>query len=73
MKKILTLMAITIISLSICNNLNAQNSISNKSVFTIEELHQDFLAFRSSLEESHPGLYNYKSKSTIDSIFNYNY
>ncbi|MBK7243527.1 MAG: hypothetical protein IPH98_06655 [Saprospiraceae bacterium] len=73
MKKILTLTALTNICLFLCNNLEAQTSISNKSVFTVEEMQEDFLAFRSSLEESHPGLYIYKSKSTIDSIFNANY
>jgi hypothetical protein len=73
MKKIINLSVITLICLSVlCINLEAQNSLSNKSVFTVEELQQDFLAMRSSLEESHPGLYLYKSKSTIDSIFNTN-
>lgn len=66
-------MAITSICFCICNNLEAQNSKSNKNAFTVEELQKDFLAFRSSLEESHPGLYIYKSKSRIDSLFNANY
>ncbi|MBK6574272.1 MAG: hypothetical protein IPG21_17700 [Saprospiraceae bacterium] len=73
MKKTLTLTAIAFICLSLHNNLDAQNSFSNKSVFTVEELKQDFSALRSSIEESHPGLYLYKSKSIIDSIFNANY
>ncbi|MBK7212429.1 MAG: hypothetical protein IPH88_03825 [Bacteroidales bacterium] len=73
MKKILTLTALTIICLCGCNNLEAQTSFLNKSVFTVEEMQKDFLVFRACLEESHPGLYIYKSKLTIDSIFNANY
>jgi len=73
MKKTLTLTAMAFICLSLHNILDAQNNLSNKNVFTVEELKQDFSALRSSLEESHPGLYLYKSKSIVDSIFNANY
>lgn len=73
MNKTLTLASLAFICLSLHNNLNAQNNLSNKSVFTVEELKQDFLALRYSLEESHPGLYLYKSKSIVDSIFDANY
>ena len=73
MKKIITMTAMSFICLSLHNNLDAQNNIPKKSVFTVDELKQDFLALRYSLEESHPGLYLYISKSIIDSIFNANY
>lgn len=43
---------------------------SNKSTYSVEELKQDFDILRASLEEAHPGLYRYKSKAFIDSIFN---
>ncbi len=73
MNKTLTLTSLAFICLSLYNNLDAQNNLTNKSVFTVEELTQDFLALKSSLEESHPGLYLYNSKSIVDSIFNANY
>ncbi len=73
MEKTLTLTAITFICLSLHFNLDAQDGFSNKSLFTVEELQQDFSALRTSLEESHPGLYIYKSKSIVDSIFLANY
>lgn len=73
MEKALTLTAISFICLSLHFNLDAQDGFSNKSLFTVEELQQDFSALRTSLEESHPGLYIYKSKSIVDSIFLANY
>ena len=38
-------------------------------LYNIEQLRNDFAVFRSALEEAHPGLYFYKTKNTIDSIF----
>ena len=46
-----------------------QKNPTNKNIFSAEELKQDFTAFRTSLEECHPGLYLYKSKAVMDSIF----
>ncbi len=40
-----------------------------KEFYSVEELKQDFDVFRASLEEGHPGLYRYKSKVSMDSIF----
>lgn len=40
---------------------------------TIEKLRIDFGILQSALEEAHPGLYLYKSKNTIDSIFRAGY
>jgi len=72
MKKTLIL-TLALVYIGLCANSCTQNNIPIKEVFTAEELQQDFSAFRESLEECHPGLYVYKSKSTIDSIFNSNY
>lgn len=73
MKKTLLIATIALLCLSMRNTPESQNETITKNVFTIEELQQDFLAFRSSLEEGHPGLYVYKSKSAIDSVFNAHY
>lgn len=73
MKKTQALFASAFIVLMLYTKVKAQNKQSIKTVFTSEELKQDFLAFRFCLEESHPGLYEYNSKSIIDSIFNANY
>lgn len=40
-----------------------------KKQFTKEQLEEDFLIFRESLEEGHPGLYDYTSKQEMDSLF----
>ncbi|MBK8847115.1 MAG: hypothetical protein IPO27_11415 [Bacteroidetes bacterium] len=40
-----------------------------KEIYSVEELKQDFDVFRTSLEEGHPGLYLFKSKTQMDSIF----
>jgi hypothetical protein len=40
-----------------------------KEFYSVDELKQDFGVFRASLEEGHPGLYRYKSKVSMDSIF----
>lgn len=40
-----------------------------KEFYSVEELKQDFDVFRASLEEGHPGLYRYKAKVSMDSIF----
>lgn len=40
-----------------------------KEIYTVAELKEDFDVFRASLEEGHPALYRYKSKTTMDSIF----
>ena len=66
-------MTIILVYLSFLTGSCTQNNLPIKEVFTAEELQQDFSALRESLEESHPGLYVYKSKSTIDSIFDSNY
>lgn len=40
-----------------------------KEIYSAEELRQDFDVFRASLEEAYPGIYEYKSKSFMDSVF----
>jgi hypothetical protein len=40
-----------------------------KEFYSVEELKRDFDVFRASLEEGHPGLYRYKSKTIMDSLF----
>ncbi len=50
----------------------SQTSSEQKQVFSKEELRLDFNIFRTSLEEGHPALYHYKTKITMDSIFNSN-
>lgn len=67
------LIIIALISMSLCTNSCTQNKLPVKEILTSEELRQDFSALREILEETHPGLYTYKSKSTIDSIFDSNY
>ncbi|WP_417801124.1 S41 family peptidase [Tenacibaculum sp.] len=37
--------------------------------FSKSELLKDFIVFKNSLEESHPGLYDYISKKELDSVF----
>ena len=36
----------------------------------VDSLKKDFIIFRKSLEEGHPGLYDYTSKSEMDALFN---
>ena len=38
-------------------------------IISSQELQQDFWVYRKSLEEAHPGLYWYKTKTQMDSIF----
>lgn len=38
-------------------------------VQSIEKLQEDFVVFRESLEEGHPGLYDYIEKDTLDRLF----
>lgn len=40
-----------------------------KKQYTKEQLQEDFRIFRESLEEGHPGLYDYCSKQQMDSLF----
>lgn len=40
-----------------------------KKQYTKEQLQEDFRIFRESLEEGHPGLYDYISKHKMDSLF----
>ena len=42
-------------------------------VQNIEKLQKDFMVFRNSLEEGHPGLYDYIEKDTLDRLFDLAY
>lgn len=42
-------------------------------VFSKEKLQEDFLQFRNILEKTHPALYDYTDKKTLDSLFDSNY
>ncbi|MCO5257826.1 MAG: S41 family peptidase, partial [Lentimicrobium sp.] len=44
-----------------------------KKEISIENLKTDFKIFKQSLEEGHPGLYDYISKQSLDSLFNVGY
>ncbi|MEO8150376.1 MAG: S41 family peptidase [Bacteroidia bacterium] len=65
MKKIFLNLAFFSFMLSAC----AQKQITTKESYTIEELKTDFNIFRAALEEAHPGIYRYSSKSKMDSVF----
>lgn len=41
--------------------------------FTVEQLKEDFVIFRESLEEGHPGLYDYIQKTKLDDLFEQTY
>ncbi|MEM1135281.1 MAG: S41 family peptidase [Bacteroidota bacterium] len=45
------------------------SSAQTDSLVLKEQLQEDFLVYRKSLEEAHPGLYWYRSKFEMDSIF----
>ena len=47
----------------------AQSTLANKNSYTTAELKEDFDVFRASLEEGHAGLYCYKTKAFMDSLF----
>ncbi len=49
--------------------LPSQNTPTDKLNYSAEELKQDFAVLRASLEEAHPGLYRYKTKAFMDSLF----
>lgn len=40
-----------------------------KHKYTVSQLRSDFLVLRESIEEGHPGLYDYSSKQQMDSLF----
>lgn len=65
MKKILPLLFTLFVTL----NIFSQGKETAKEFYSVEELKQDFNIFKASLEEGHPALYRYKSKSEMDSIF----
>ncbi|MDI1234146.1 MAG: S41 family peptidase [bacterium] len=51
-------------------NVRGQNTIITKESYSVEELKNDFKILRASLEEAHPGIYRYNSKTKMDSVFN---
>lgn len=59
----------TLLILLTCGTCYGQKNPTSKNIFSVEELKQDFKAYRTSLEECHPGLYLHKSKMEMDSIF----
>jgi hypothetical protein len=65
MKKNLLCVLLLSATLAACGQ---KNSVT-KEFYSAEELKQDFAVFRASMEEGHPGLYRYKPKATMDSIF----
>jgi Peptidase family S41 len=64
MKNLLSLLLLAV-TFTACGQKNE----TAKDFYSVEELKQDFNVFRASLEEGHPGLYRYKSKAAMDSIF----
>lgn len=40
-----------------------------KEMYSVGELREDFDVFRAALEEAYPGIYHYKTKSFMDSLF----
>lgn len=54
-------------------NSDVDNSISKETVFSIEELQEDFLQFRDTLENEHCCLYEYTDKETFDQLFDHQY
>lgn len=55
---------------SIGTQVNAQNK---NDLLSVPELQEDFQFFRASLEEAHPGLYWFTSKSEMDHLFDSTY
>jgi hypothetical protein len=54
--------------------INSIEPASNgKIIFSIEELKEDFIQLRRSLEELHCALYEYTSKEVFDSLFEYQF
>lgn len=49
----------------------SRSSYHPNKKFAPEELHKDYAVFRGTLEESHPGLYWYKSKEEMDGYFDW--
>lgn len=47
--------------------------ISYPIIFNTEKLQEDFMQMRQALEETHPALYDYIEKDSLDSLFNYYY
>ena len=47
----------------------SEKPISAQELLTISQLKTDFALFRQALEEAHPGLYRYHTKTEFDSIF----
>lgn len=57
---------ITLISLTILNKIG----IAQEVLIASESLKKDFQVFKTSLQETHPNIYWYKTKSQMDSLFN---
>lgn len=62
---ILALFYVSILVLSACS----EPKETAKDFYSVEELQQDFDIFKNSLEEGHPALYRYISKTELDSVF----
>ncbi|MGD1840155.1 MAG: hypothetical protein ACFB0B_04560, partial [Thermonemataceae bacterium] len=45
------------------------NYAQTDSLIAVEALKEDFIVYRTALEEAHPGLYWYRTKEAMDSIF----
>ncbi len=70
--KILTSILLTLLILnSSCNYENqVADQVADSSVyFTVEQLQSDYNQFRNHLENNHPKLYRFASKSSLDSMF----
>lgn len=59
---------LSIVSLLLCA-YTAVNTYNPQRKFPPSLLREDFFVFRTALEESHPGLYTFHSKSYMDSVF----
>ena len=65
-----------IITFSLAINLLSQDNdpyFSFPVIFSKEKLQEDFMQFRSILEDTHPALYDYTDKQVLDSLFNSSY
>lgn len=69
MREISVILMIIFSQLFVGYKLFAQNTTLNKNCYSSQELKQDFDIFRAALEEAHPGLYRYKTKIFMDSLF----
>ncbi|MCM4151009.1 hypothetical protein DHD05_05335 [Arenibacter sp. N53] len=44
-------------------------NVAGQSILTLPQLKEDFQIFRTALEEAHPGIYRYETKSVLDDSF----